>query len=269
MNVSQRNIAILVNPLPGQDKALAIGESLDILLNGMSFPHQVFYQEWPGQLEGFTDAWIVGGDGTLNYFINHYPETLLNLSIFPGGTGNDFHWMLYQDLDVEAQVEKILLALPRLVDAGVCNEKLFLNGIGIGFDGRIVRELIGKKKRPGKTSYLIAVLKNIFRFREFPCEVEVDKTKIDKNCFMISIANARRYGGGFQVAPKAVVDDGMLDISIAGAISAWNRLKYLPVIEKGKHLHLPFIPHSDSRIPTPQDFTRKIFFFVLKYRLSG
>ena len=243
---SERNIAILVNPLPGKEKACAVSESLDVLLMGMSVQHRIFDQQWPGRLDDFTDAWIVGGDGTVNYFINQYPETKLNLSIFPGGTGNDFHWMLYDKMDLEEQVEKILTVSPKLVDAGICNGRLFINGIGIGFDGAIVKDLLGKKKRPGKTSYLISILKHIIRYREFSCEIEVNKRKFQNDCFMISVANARRYGGGFHVAPVAQLDDGLLDVSIVGKISPLKRLLYLPVIEKGKHLDLPFISYKHS-----------------------
>jgi diacylglycerol kinase (ATP) len=63
---------------------------------------------------------------------------------------------------------------------------------------------------------------------------------------MISVANARRYGGGFHVAPVALLDDGLLDISIVGKISPLKRLRYLPVIEKGRHLDLPFIRYQHS-----------------------
>lgn len=246
MNHSERNIAILVNPLPGNEKACAVTENLDVLLMGMSVQHRIFDQQWPLHLDDFTDAWIVGGDGTVNYFINQYPQTKLNLSVFPGGTGNDFHWMLYKNLNLEEQVEKILTVSPTLVDAGRCNGKFFMNGIGIGFDGTIVKDLLGKKKKPGKTSYLLSVLKHIIRYREFQCEIEINKQMIRKDCFMISVANARRYGGGFHVAPVALLDDGLLDISIVGKISPLQRLRYLPVMEKGRHLDLPFINYSQS-----------------------
>jgi diacylglycerol kinase (ATP) len=60
---------------------------------------------------------------------------------------------------------------------------------------------------------------------------------------MISVANAKRYGGGFTVAPKASVTDALLDVNIVGRIAPVKRIKYLPVIEKGEHLELPFIQY--------------------------
>ena len=63
---------------------------------------------------------------------------------------------------------------------------------------------------------------------------------------MISVANGIRYGGGFQVAPKAILTDGLLDINIVGRISPIRRMKYLPVIEKGEHLDLDFIKYRQT-----------------------
>jgi diacylglycerol kinase family enzyme len=55
---------------------------------------------------------------------------------------------------------------------------------------------------------------------------------------MISVANAKRYGGAFQVAPKASVSDQLLDVNIVGRIAPLKRITLLPVIEKGEHLDL-------------------------------
>jgi diacylglycerol kinase family enzyme len=60
---------------------------------------------------------------------------------------------------------------------------------------------------------------------------------------MIDICNGARAGGGFRVAPLARADDGWLDLVKVAAISPLNRLRYLPVIESGKHMGLPIVEH--------------------------
>jgi diacylglycerol kinase (ATP) len=67
---------------------------------------------------------------------------------------------------------------------------------------------------------------------------------IRQDCFMISVANGRRYGGGFKVAPRAILDDGLLDVSIIGKVSLLGRLRHIPAMEKGRHLHLPFVHYA-------------------------
>jgi YegS/Rv2252/BmrU family lipid kinase len=227
-----------------------------VLLAGMDIHHKFFTTEWPKDFEGFTETWIIGGDGTLNWFINKYPETELPLAVFCGGSGNDFHWMLYGERTTEQQVEEVLEAVPQSVDAGICNGRLFLNGVGIGFDGAIVHDLLGKRKLAGKASYLLSILKQIVGYREKHCTLQISSETIGQECFMISIANGRRYGGGFQVAPKALLTDGLLDINIVGKISSLKRMKYLPVIEKGEHLDLPFVQYRHSEKITISSSTK-------------
>lgn len=219
-------------------------DKIAILLSGMDIKHSIFTTQWPQTWNGFTEAWIVGGDGTVNWFINQYPDIQLSLSVFPGGTGNDFHWMLYGDLSLEKQVDKVLEGKPQLIDAGICNGKLFLNGVGVGFDGAVVKDLLGKKKMAGKVSYLLSILKHIIRYQEKLCILQMPHETISQDCFMISIANGQRYGGGFKVAPKASVTDALLDVNIIGKVSLLKRIRYLPVIEKGKHLQLSFVQYK-------------------------
>jgi diacylglycerol kinase (ATP) len=150
-----KNIALVVNPL--HTKALAVAGEVSAILKSKRVEHTVFTTSWPIHWTDITEAWIIGGDGTLNYFINHYPQFSLPMAVFKGGTGNDFHWLLYGDISVEEQVALVLKSSPLPVDAGLCNNRLFINGVGIGFDGKVVKDLAGKQKQKGKASYLATV----------------------------------------------------------------------------------------------------------------
>lgn len=236
-----KNIALLVNPI--HQKALRAGNEIVSILKTKRIAHTVFVAHWPTEWDGFTEAWIAGGDGTLNYFINQYPQFHLPMSIFKGGTGNDFHWTLYETISIKEQVEKVLTVKPRFVDAGYCNNHLFLNGVGIGLDGKVVQDLLGKKKWNGKLSYYAVVLRNIFFFKEFLCTVSNEQFNWGKKSLMISVANGRRYGGGFHVNPGGLINDRLLDVNIVGHISPLMRLRFLPKIEKGEHLNLPMITY--------------------------
>ena len=179
----------------------------------------------------------------MNYFINLYPGIELPLVIFNGGTGNDFHFMLYVNKTFEEQMQVSLNQHPKPIDMGKCNEHYFINGVGIGFEGEVARVLKGKKKRPGKTSFLICILKKIFTYRSQKYFIYSAEWKITGKKLLVDISNGRRAGGGFNIAPHARADDGLFDIIIADALSPLQRLRYLPVIEKGKHLGLFFIHH--------------------------
>jgi diacylglycerol kinase (ATP) len=242
-----KHIAILCNPLAGVGKAISLAEKISSELSGKKIIYSLFKDNWPSDFNGFTDVWIVGGDGTLNYFINQYPGTKLPLVIFNGGTGNDVHWMLYGNKSFEEQMEIAWTASPKPIDAGRCNERLFINGAGIGFEGAVAESLAGKKKRPGKASFMIAILKKIFFYRSKKYTVHSAESNTEGKHLMISVTNGRRAGGGFHIAPEAAADDGLLDVVMIHAKNPLQRLRWLPVIEKGKHLHLPFVRHFKTR----------------------
>ncbi len=242
-----RNIAIVCNLLAGSGRASGIGRNIQLILETKNVLHSLFIDKWPVSFYSYSDIWIIGGDGTLNYFINKYPDTTLPLVIFNGGTGNDFHWLLYGSKTIEEQVEIAMYAEPRPIDAGRCNERYFINGVGIGFEGEVAKALTGKKKLSGKTSFLLTILKKIFSYRSKHYEVKTESKNLEGKKLLIDISNGRRAGGGFHIAPVAEANDGLLDVVIANALTPLQRLRYLPVIEKGKHLALPFINHFTSR----------------------
>jgi YegS/Rv2252/BmrU family lipid kinase len=235
------NIAIVCNSLAGNGYSELLTRQLQELLDSQQIPCTVFMDDWPAQFTGFSDVFILGGDGTLNRFINQYPNISIPLSVFKGGSGNDFGWKLYGNTSFEAQVRRVLSSLPRPVDAGSCNGRLFLNGVGVGFDGEVVRSMGRKKIIAGHLAYLATVIRKIFFYKEKVLELEYNGRKEQDRYFMISVANGSRYGGGFMVAPQAVVDDGWLDLVIIKKIHPLKRCFYLPRVEKGKHIALPFV----------------------------
>jgi YegS/Rv2252/BmrU family lipid kinase len=237
------HIAILVNPKAGKGKSLRIMEQLQQWLQQHNISYQSFTDQWPVSFDGFTDVWIVGGDGTLNYFINHYPQIKLPLAIFKGGTGNDFAWKLYGDADVQLQLEIILSSSPQPVDAAKCNEYLFVNGVGIGFDGEVLKQMKTIRLIGGHLGYYLAVLKTILSFQEAAFEITGNGFAKKGKLLLAMVNNSSRTGGGFHVSPKASVHDGLIDLITSGPLNILQRFFYLPKIEKGNHLELPFIQH--------------------------
>jgi len=242
-----RTIAILYNSRAGKGRAIHVAKRLKLRLSEVQYKFDAFEDLWPEDLLTYTDAWIVGGDGTLNYFINKYPDCRLPLAIFKGGTGNDFAWKLFGDKKFENCFNVALNAFPKKTDAGICNGKYFLNGVGIGFDGEIVKSM-GRAKNllKGYLAYLAVVIRKIFSYRESELEIKTGDVHWKEKTFMLTIANGSRYGGGFLVAPHAEVDDGLLDIVLIPRISILQRLNLLPGAGKGKHLHVTQNTRSQS-----------------------
>ncbi len=186
---------------------------------------------------------ICGGDGTLNYFINHIETTDLEQDVYyyPGGSGNDF----YRDVDEEGssgvfRINKYLKCLPKVRVNGM--EKLFLNGIGFGLDGYCCEE--GDKKRitsPGKkVNYAVIAFKGfMYAYRKANATVTVDgKTVNFKDVWMAPTMNGRFYGGGFMSAPNQdrLNEDGLVSVIIIHSKFRIPLLLAFISVFKGKHL---------------------------------
>jgi diacylglycerol kinase (ATP) len=241
-------IAIATNTLAGSGKAVRLASKIQGILTDRKIASQIFTEkEWDERLYNFDQVWITGGDGTVNYFVNRYTDMKKPLCIFNGGTGNDFYALLYGKTTIEEQITKVLQGIPKPIDTGKCNERYFLNGVGIGFEGDVAKSLQGVNKWGGKTSFMLSILKHIFLYKEQNYTITSTEKTVEGKFLMISIANGTRYGGGFYVAPLSKPDDGLFDVNLVKPLSPFKRLRYMPVIEKGKHLDLPFIDYYNTQ----------------------
>ena len=237
-------IGIFVHPAAGKGKALEIAAIIEQELIYKKILFITYRDDWPDTTESNKEAWIVGGDGTLNYFLNKYKSIRIPLVIFKGGTGNDFAWQLYGEMNTKQMLQHVLLAKPKSVDAGQCNDKIFVNSVGIGFDGEVLRSMSAIRRMGGHLGYLWIVIKKIFSFKEFEFNITGENIKIKAKFLLVNIANASRTGGGFLISPQAIINDGKLNLVLCKPLSIIKRLRFLPVIENGKHLKLPVISHQ-------------------------
>jgi diacylglycerol kinase (ATP) len=246
INTTTRHIAIICNPESGKGKPLLLLPLVEKRIRELGFTFRSFNQQLPPTLDTFTDLIIMGGDGTINYTINHFKEIAIPIGFIACGTGNDFTTLLFGKQSIPELIEKAIFGEPKPVDAGMCNTRYFINGSGIGFDGWIVKRLLAKKLFSGKAAYYSTVISLLFFYRENRIHISFDNgIPQATSLFMFSGANAKTYGGGFNVAPLADIQDGLLECVLVKKVSLWQRLRYLPVIEKGKHLDrpLPFIQY--------------------------
>lgn len=248
----QKYVAIVCNPRSGKGKALKVLPKFEKFLTERGALHQTYTHNMPKHLNGFTDLVILGGDGTINYTINHFSNINIPVGIISCGTGNDIATMLHGKLSLEEQFERAVYANPQPTDVGLCNNRRFLNGVGIGFDGWVVKRQLTKKLLSGKAAYYGTVLSLLLFYRENEVTITTNTEQWQTPLFMMSIANGKTYGGGFMVAPHADLADGLLELITISQIGLFKRLRYLPVIEQGQHLQapLPFINYRQSESVT-------------------
>jgi diacylglycerol kinase (ATP) len=73
-----------------------------------------------------------------------------------------------------------------------------------------------------------------------------DEENREINCFMNTIANGRRFAGGFFITPRAIANDSLLDICMVTKLSLYRRLRILLLVPKGNHIYDERITYYQS-----------------------
>ena len=246
--MQKETIAILVNPKGKKNIIDWTVSQIFFPLNRLGISFTSFIEEWPGEINVYKEVWLIGGDGTVNYFLNYYKNIDIPAVIFKGGTGNDFATRLYGNISIGEQINKVLSAEPKYVDAAECNGRKFINGVGIGFDGEVLKSMTSIRRLGGHLGYLWIVIRKIFSFKEQSFQVQYDNEGLSDKFLLVMITNSTTTGGGFIVSPEAKIDDGKLNMVLCKPLRVLRRLKNLPVIEKGKHLSKDFIFHKEVTV---------------------
>jgi diacylglycerol kinase (ATP) len=237
-------LGIISNKRSGNGKPEKVLREFISYLDAKGIAWRIVNEQEVGPLVNIDRLVIIGGDGTINFTLNRFMPLTLPVAIIPAGTGNDFAAMHLGKVSMIRSFEIAIAGCIKSVDAGLCNGKIFLNGIGIGFDGAIAGKLMHKKWFKGPSAYYAAVLAQILFFKSFRAKVSLSETTIENSFLMLCIANGTSYGGGFKVAPLAKAEDGLLDYMAVAGINPLKRLLNLPKIRVGKHLNLPDVHYQ-------------------------
>lgn len=198
---------ILVNPLSNNKKGEdALDKVLDILqeeVEVLKITH-INLIDFVSKLKENDEIILVGGDGTINNFVNKLNGNIPSnkIYLFPAGTGNDF----LKDVDYKEGlflINKYLVNLPKVTVKG--HSYYFINGVGFGIDGYCCE--VGDKLKAEsqeKINYAgIAVKGLLFHFRKVNATIECDGEVYNyKNVWLAPTMKGRFYGGGLMIAPS-------------------------------------------------------------------
>lgn len=242
----KENILIICNPSSGKGNGGKVLSAYEAYLNQHNISYATYKMDYPPNLMNYTCLVIIGGDGTINHTLNHFKEIPIPIAFIKGGTGNDYATLHLGIANLEMQFKNTLSSESICVDAGACNDKLFINGVGIGFDGWVVKKNIGKRFFTGIAAYYATIVSLLLFYKESEISFETQQGKQSQPTFMLTIAKSKTYGGGFRVAPNAHPANGLFDFVQIGKIGLLKRFRYLPVIEKGNHLNLSFVQYQKT-----------------------
>ncbi|WP_347291023.1 lipid kinase YegS [Kluyvera georgiana] len=161
-----------------------------------------------------------GGDGTINEvataLIQCDSSRVPALGIVPLGTANDFATSVNIPTDMANALKLAIAGRDVPVDiARVNNETCFINMATGGFGTRITTETPEKLKSAlGGVSYLIHGLMRMDTLKPDRCEIRGENFSWQGDALVIGIGNGRQAGGGQQLCPEALIDDGLLHLRI-------------------------------------------------------
>src|SRR5689334_21812704 len=245
---------VVINPIAGPGRTRTLSACTDLarsVLGGHGYDADIQITAGPNDafrlaregVDGNCDlivAW--GGDGTVNGAATAVAETNIPLAIIPGGSGNG----LARDLSIPlAAREAFTIAATgatRQIDAGDLHGSLFFNVAGIGFDARIAGRLAQPGARRGLLGYIIATVGELRAYEPGAYSIrnayDVDGRQhmpdiVDHPALFIALANSRQYGNGAQIAPKALLDDGMIEIVVVEPQSGLSIMRQVPAFFRG------------------------------------
>jgi len=254
--------AFIVNPVAGNGYSLIVEKELIKQLEQRNIQAKLVRTEKHGHAsqlaeelakEGFSHIVSLGGDGTLNEMARsliNYPKC--TVGIVPAGTGNDFAQILGLPVHFEQEDwDTFFEAHSMATDVGRCNGNYFFNGMGLGFDAQVASENYTDsgelKPGIGKRIYIWHILKNLLFFRKQEMMLSMNGEKKQTVYFLNTIAIGRRFAGDFFLTPKAIANDGLLDVCMVDKLNLYQRLSILLKVPKGEHLSHPKVKYYQTK----------------------
>jgi len=206
---------------------------------------------------GYRRFIAVGGDGTSYEIVNGiFPrrdvDEPVTLAFLPLGTGNSF-LREFTDRGVEYAIEAILAGRSQPCDVlrlrhtqGILH---YINLLSMGFAADVATLRARRFSGWGELGYQSSIFVTLARFRRRPFPLRVDgEGEIDRRpCLFLTFNNSKFTGGTMMIAPKAEVNDGLIEFVRWGPIGRLGLIRNLPTLYDGTHIHHPLAERREAK----------------------
>lgn len=255
----------VVNPAAGGGRCRKlVGSALDRLRAG-GISLQVRETTAPGQAtqlvrdaydQGYRKFIAVGGDGTSYEIVNGlFPADNVEratLAFLPLGTGNSF-LRDFSDRGVEFAIEALLAQRSRPCDVLRLTHETgalhYINLLSMGFSADVATLRARRFSGWGEIGYQSSIFISLARFRRraFPLRVDGEPELDRRPCLFLTFSNSKFTGGTMMIAPKAEVDDGLIEYVRWGPIGRLGLIRNLPTLYDGTHIHHPLAERRQAK----------------------
>ncbi len=219
---------------------------------------QVWFTEYPKHAielvktaieAGCRHLIAVGGDGTNHEVTNGIlmqqivPSGAIIYALLPVGTGNDWARMYRIPSMPEPWLKMVQEGKTRFQDVGMVTYatadgqtgmRYFVNVAGMAYDAFVVEYAESRRSQSvGRFYYLMMILRCLFRYRHAKSRVHHNGSSAEDHYYTINVGICRYSGGGIQMTPHAIPDDGLLALTLAGRISKIGVLLATPRFYNG------------------------------------
>jgi diacylglycerol kinase (ATP) len=240
-------VAVIINPISGlgvrPDTARQRAEQAAAFVEALGVAAEIFVTERRHHARHLTEAAVArgvevviawGGDGTVNEVASSLAFRDAALGVVPSGSGNGLARELGLPLEPRAAFERALGGTPRRIDAGELGGHLFFNIAGIGLDAEVAHRFAASgHARRGIGMYVVQSTAALLSYRATPMSLTVDGATRDVRPLLVAFANARQYGNGALIAPRARIDDGKIDVVVVDDRSLLGIVRRIPALFRG------------------------------------
>ena len=247
----------IVNPISGGGTGRREFARVEDMLRNMqervAIAYDAVYTQYPGHAVELAKAAVdagekcivaVGGDGTVNEVASVLVGTDVTFGVLPFGTGNDLARVAGFPTDPEEALNVLLAGHTRPMDAGMANDKFFLNLAGFGFDADVLANTARYKgKFRGMLPYLMGIVTTLAHLRRMDITYTHDGVTQTCKSVLVTVGNGQYFGGGMHAIPTADLYDGLFDVVIIHDMPFLRLLTLLPRYIKGKHMKYDVVEH--------------------------
>lgn len=131
----------------------------------------------------------------------------------PLGTANDFATACTIPVDHLSALQLAQAGKVQNVDAVKANEHYFMNVASGGFGAQVTANTpVALKNFLGGGAYTLSGLVQAVNFAPYQGEMHLPDESVRSDVIVGAVCNGRQAGGGQQLAPQALINDGLLDI---------------------------------------------------------
>jgi YegS/Rv2252/BmrU family lipid kinase len=253
----ERNLLFLINPISGTRNKNRLSDSINKETSKRNIPYQIIPTAKEGKYdflkekiiqEKITDVVICGGDGSINHVTSALIGIDVNIGIIPMGSGNGLAFAAKIPFNISKALDVIFNGKAKDIDAFFVNKTFGCMLCGLGFDAHVAHEFFNQKKR-GLFTYIKITLSQFFCSKFYSFNVEVNNDTFNTEAFFISIANSNQFGNYVTIAPKARLNDGLLDVVIIKKRNKFQTcFSILKQIVLGKNQTFPQVFEKDQSV---------------------